>query len=428
MTIDVIGLGVAEKAKFSEAAEQALFCADLVIGSSRQLKVIEAQLKPQQETKELPKLSELSALIDQKPEKNIVVLASGDPLYFGIGRWFLKHYDVDQVHFHPAVSSIQAACHLVGVALQDTEVFSLHGRPLEKLRTTLRKNQYFVVLTDKKSKPAMLAQECLSAGFGQSVFWVCENMGYANQRVRKLSVEQLLKDKLLEFDPLHVTVIQTLGTGGVLPEFPGIPDARFVTGDKGEVGKGLITKREVRLAILSLIQPSNDDIIWDIGAGCGGVSVELAYWNERVQVFGIEHNTDRFSYLDANREHFGVVSNLTLVEGKAPDVLSELPVANKVFIGGSGGELENLLFLVWKQLPENGVLVASAVTESSKQKLLAFSDQIETLEEGDSETLQIAVSKGSRLAGQLLYRPSLPVSLFRFQKTVVRTMLAGGRL
>jgi len=230
-----------------------------------------------------------------------------------------------------------------------------------------------------------------------------------------------------EFDPLHITVIKTSGGGGVLPEFPGIPDGRYIT--EGESGKGMITKREVRLAIVSLMQPGNDDVIWDVGAGCGGVAVELAYWNERVQVHAVEHNASRLACLEANRDRFGVVSNLHIVEGRAPQVLKALPPANKVFIGGSDGELENLLKKVWQQLPNNGVLVASAVTENTKQHLIAFAEFLYDEQEdsqkcnqkdkrkiAEVETLQVAINKGSMLAGQLMYRPNLPVTLFKYVK------------
>ncbi|MCJ8269482.1 MAG: precorrin-6Y C5,15-methyltransferase (decarboxylating) subunit CbiT, partial [Psychrosphaera sp.] len=211
---------------------------------------------------------------------------------------------------------------------------------------------------------------------------------------------------------LHVTVIQTKGRGGVLPEFPGIEDASFITGSAP--GKGMITKREVRLAILSLIQPSNNDVIWDIGAGCGSVAVELAYWRETAQIYAIEHHPARLECLAQNKSRFGVVGNLKVIEGRAPDCLAELPPANKVFIGGSDGEMAQLLAVSWQQLPEGGLLVASCVTENSKMQLIQFADQLAT---SQVETLQIAVSKGTTLAGQLMYKPNLPVTLFKFSKS-----------
>ena len=178
----------------------------------------------------------------------------------------------------------------------------------------------------------------------------------------------------------------------------------------------MLTKREVRLAILSLMQANDSDVIWDIGAGCGSVAVELAYWNKRVQVHAVEHHEERLACLEANRERFGVVSQLSVVAGRAPETLANLPDPSKVFIGGSGGELASILALVWQKLPIGGVLVASAVTETTKQHLLHFMAIREGAQDTEFETLQLSVSKGSQLAGQLLYRPNLPVTLFKFSK------------
>jgi len=429
--IHIIGLGVAENAELSNAAEQALCKSKVVIGSARQLETITpflCNLDTDPLLIELPKLSALDPLIKSHAGKNVSVLASGDPLFYGIGRWFSKNYPSERLCYHPAISSIQAACHALGLSLQDVEVLSLHGRPLEKIRTKLQRQKTLVILTDKNSSPQVLAEECVAAGFEQSTLCVCEKLGYETQQVREFKVAELVADtSSYEFDPLHITVIKTSGGGGVLPEFPGIPDGRYIT--EGEPGKGMITKREVRLAIVSLMQPGNDDVIWDVGAGCGGVAVELAYWNERVQVHAVEHNASRLACLEANRDRFGVVSNLHIVEGRAPQVLKALPPANKVFIGGSDGELENLLKKVWQQLPNNGVLVASAVTENTKQHLIAFAEFLYDEQEdsqkcnqkdkrkiAEVETLQVAINKGSMLAGQLMYRPNLPVTLFKYVK------------
>jgi precorrin-6Y C5,15-methyltransferase (decarboxylating) len=250
-------------------------------------------------------------------------------------------------------------------------------------------------------------------------------LGYEDQKIKAFSVDELTNDSAntLHFDPLHVTIIKVSGESKYLPSFPGIADQHFITDN--ETGRGLITKREVRLAILSLLQPAPNDIAWDIGAGCGGVAVEWALWNQLGTVHAIEHHPQRFDCLAQNQQRFGVVDNLTLVQGRAPEVLSELPAANKIFIGGSDGELPVLLASLWETLPIGGVIVASAVMETSRCQLIQFAGQIEDSKDkpqtdtqsGEVETLQIAVSRGGQLAGQLLYRPSLTVTLFKFTKT-----------
>ncbi len=346
-------------------------------------------------------------------------MASGDPLYFGIGRWLGKNLSAENIFFHPAVSSIQAACHKLGLSLQDCDAISLHGRPVETLRSLIRNNQILVILTDKYSQPKRLAQECIDLGYHTAKITVCEDLGYEKEQVRSFEAEELAEKtaadlSALSFSQLQVTVIET-GISQLMPQFPGFKDELFITGK--EAGKGLITKREVRLAVLSLLQPSREDIGWDVGAGCGGIAVEWAYWNKQGQVFAIEHNDQRFDCLKQNSQRFGVVDNLRPMQGRAPEILDTLPQANKIFIGGSDGEMSELLAFCWMQLPANGVLVVSAVMETTKQQLLVFRNELLMVGDAMIETSQVAISRGEELAGQLVYRPNLPVTLFRFQKS-----------
>ncbi|WP_051227952.1 precorrin-6y C5,15-methyltransferase (decarboxylating) subunit CbiE [Oceanospirillum beijerinckii] len=486
--LHIIGLGVSDTARLSDEAVIALQSCDAVYGSDRQLATVSGYLvtgskdasfsggvictesarcpesragtdavgtdktaylndnsvsHPAVSIPDLCALPRLTELKDQltdrlSDDQTICVLASGDPLFFGIGRWLKQHFEQWGISFYPAVSSIQAACHKLGLSLQDVQVVSLHGRPLISLRRHLKQNQTLVMLTDKHSYPESIVQECLTAGFTGFTLTVCEDMGYPQERVTTVEVsseQQIDLSALSDVSPLHVSVLQLkqvrteLAQSSqtqseqsqpdrvYLPEFPGIPDQHFIT--DGPAGKGMITKREVRLNILSLLQLAKGDVLWDIGAGCGGVAVELSYWQPGAEVWAIEHHPERLVCLEANRERFGVVSNLKVVTGRAPEALYDLPTANKTFIGGSDGELPKLLDLCWQQLPDQGVLVASAVTENTRQHLLNFYQQRQQATDAQLDTLQVAISKGAELAGQLMYRPTLPVTLFRFEKQTV---------
>jgi precorrin-6Y C5,15-methyltransferase (decarboxylating) len=426
MTIHVIGLGAAEQAVLTANAMQALDRSQIIIGSLRQLETVSTYLDgdsefiAQPQLIELPKLSELKVLLAEISDQQVSILASGDPLYFGIGRWLSKNMNTAELFFYPGISSIQAACHKLGLSLQDCDAISLHGRPVETLRSLIRHNQTLVILTDKHSQPKRLAQECFELGYHSAKITVCEDLGYEKERVRSFSIETLLADNsnssAFIFSELQVTVIET-GTSEMMPQFPGFNDELFITGKAA--GKGMITKREVRLAVLSLLQPSRGDVAWDVGAGCGGIAVEWAYWNKAGQVHAIEHNDQRFDCLQQNTQRFGVVDNLIAIQGRAPAVLDSLPQANKVFIGGSDGEMSELLAFCWMQLPANGVLVVSAVMENTKQQLLTFRDELLLVGSATIETSQIAISRGEELAGQLVYRPNLAVTLFRFQKNSI---------
>jgi precorrin-6Y C5,15-methyltransferase (decarboxylating) len=433
MAIHIIGLGASEQAVLTANAMQALDKSQIIIGSLRQLDTVSTYLGSdlnndleggsefivQPQLIELPKLSELKVLLADMSDQQVSILASGDPLYFGIGRWLSKNMKTSELFFYPGISSIQAACHKLGLSLQDCDAISLHGRPVETLRSLIRHNQTLVILTDKHSQPKRLAQECFNMGYHAAKITVCEDLGYEKEQVRSFSIEALLENSnssVLNFSELQVTVIAT-GTSQMMPQFPGFNDDLFITGKAA--GKGMITKREVRLAVLSLLQPSRGDVAWDVGAGCGGIAVEWAYWNKAGQVHAIEHNDQRFDCLQQNSQRFGVVDNLIAVQGRAPAILDSLPQANKVFIGGSDGEMSELLAFCWMQLPEKGVLVVSAIMENTKQQLLTFRDELLMVGSATIETSQIAISRGEKLAGQLVYRPNLAVTLFRFQKNSI---------
>lgn len=421
--IHVVGLGVKENVKLDQETQAVLAKADCVMGSQRQLDTVFEYLeKNVSQTNDdyrllLPPIKELKATFEalkQKGKTNIVVLASGDPLFFGIGGWLSRHFDAKQLRFTPAVSSVQAACHKLGISLQDATVVSVHGRPVETIRRHLQANKTLVLLTDANSTPQVLAKECIDAGLNQSQMHICEAIGYQQEKLSRFVASELVENKALAFDSLNVVVIETSDQTSFYPEFPGIEDDKFIT-DKGD-GKGMITKRDVRLSALSLLQICDKDVVWDVGAGCGGVTIEMSYWHEKAHVYGIEHHLGRQECLSANRNRFGVMNNLTLVSGRAPESLQALPQPNKVFIGGSDGNLDTILSHAWQRLAKGGVLVASAVTENTKLALQQFMQLRVSEQDADYESKQISHAKLDLLAGQHLYRPNLPVTLFKFKK------------
>lgn len=436
MPIHVIGLGVNQVAHLDDAAQAVLASLsvnDVVLGAPRQHETI-THYSHLARREDLPKLSMLKdafAAWQSDGAEQVVVLASGDPLYYGIGAWLMRTFSLESLRFYPNVSSIQMACHRLGLSLQDVQVVSLHGRPLVSLRRHLQSNKTLVLLTDQYSQPKHIAEECIKAGLDQSEITVCEALGYAQEKVRTF-VAKFLLDTEIECDPLNVIVLKTSQQASLYPSAVGIPDTSFVT-DKGD-GKGMITKREVRLAILSYMNIEQGDTVWDIGAGCGGVSVEMAYWHPRSQIIAIEHHPDRLACLTANQARFGVVQNLSIIAGRAPDALVDLFVGNllagnnaqhgkpnKVFIGGSDGELRALMAQVWDVLPVGGSLMVSAVTEETKYQVMQFAKQRDDAQDADEQSLQVSIAKGERLAGQRLFRPSLPVMLYHFRKMTATT-------
>lgn len=403
--VQVIGMGIVAGG-LSNAAHTALIEADLVIGAAQHLAVF-----PELAAEKCPYPSPMSGLWDllrTNAHRRIVLLASGDPLFYGISQTLLRHLPPEHLIFHPAVSSMQAAFARLGKPWQQAQMVSLHGRPLVSLRAVLRSHRLYALLTDRDSSPTAIAGILVEAGFGESDLWIAEDLGMPTERFRHFRAADLAAADV-EFSPLNVVIVETHGPGGALPEFPGIPDDQFSTG--AEPGKGLLSKREVRLMILSLLAPRAGEIGWDVGAGCGGVSVEWARWNALSQVYAVECHPERLEHLAVNREHFGVVANLHIVPGHAPDVLAALPDPHAAFIGGSSGSLREMLDVVWARLQPTGRLVASAVTEDSRVELHGF------VGDRTAEWTELSVARGERLAGQRVMRPYLPVLLMKLEKS-----------
>ena len=428
MQLHVVGLGIEQPVQLNQSAIEAIKHANWIIGSERQLALVEPIYASQPSyTKILPKLSALKTwLLEEKPanHERVVILASGDPLFFGIGAWVKRHFEQADVNFYPGVSSIQAACHQLGLSLQDVTVVSVHGRPINHLKRELRANRILALLTDNQSSPANIAQQCIELGFSDAKIVVCERLGYDDQNVSSFKVTDPALQST-DFDALHVSIVFTHQSQVFVPEFPGIPDTEFIT-DKGN-GKGLITKREVRLNILSMLQIQSGDCVWDVGAGCGSIAVEGQRWCPSAKVYAIECNEDRVALINQNAMRFGVAPLLQIITGYAPMVLEALPTPQKIFVGGSGDTLCANLEYCWQRLNEGGVLLVSAVTEHSKYQCTQFFEARRQSNDSLFESTQIAVSRAGELAGSLLFRPNLPVTLYKWIKTEENNKLISHR-
>jgi precorrin-6Y C5,15-methyltransferase (decarboxylating) len=366
--ISVVSLGCGRLSALTPLATEAIRQAQVIFGSRHHFdEIYDLDTNAEKIAFSSP-FSELGSQLDAQQSKRVVVLASGDALYFGVGKYLTRIVGSNRLTFHPNISSVQASFHALGLPWQDARVVSLHGRPLNSLRRHLANGRLIACLTDAKSNPIAIARELQAQGFSGSRIWVCEAMGSPQQRVGEFAVAELAKSKS-SFDELNVCVIQLSGKQTLLPSFPGIADHLFSTGAKP--GFGMISKREIRLTILSLMQPAPGEVAWDIGAGCGSVSVEWARWNEAGHIYAIENDPARIEHIKINSERFGTDHNLSVIETSAPAGCDGLADPDCIFIGGSRG-LEEMLEYAWRRLRTGGKLVASAVTESSRQALSEF--------------------------------------------------------
>jgi precorrin-6Y C5,15-methyltransferase (decarboxylating) len=300
------------------------------------------------------KLTELVTSIreTQAAGKKAVVLASGDPLFYGIGSYLASK--LEGIVIHPNLSSIQLAFARKGLGWQDAYIHTLHGKPIQGMAQRIDGKDRVAILTDHHNTPAKIAQYLLDFGMTEYTMFVAENLGGEEERCTDLELEEALS-----WEGSHLNVVLLLKKpGAVVKQWPlGIDDAEF---SQRKPDKGLITKREVRVLSLAELGLKKNSVIWDIGTCTGSVAIEAAKLAPEGQVFAIEKNEGDLENARANARKFRV--DLTLVHGKAPQGLEDWPDPDAVFIGGSGGEMGELLRILSERLRKGGRVVLNAAT------------------------------------------------------------------
>ena len=351
----------------------------------------------------------------------IVVLASGDPLWFGIGRLLLDRFGSERLRFHPAPSSLQLAFARIGRPWQDAGWVSLHGREPEPLAARLQQRPAaLAVLTDPSRGGAeavrrVLRASGLEAAYG---FWLCERLGHDSERVQKLASEDPMPADL---DPLHLVLLvaeppappgRPMASGtDALPLF-GLDDGLWL---QHEDRPGLMTKREVRIQLLADLQLPGAGVLWDLGAGVGSVGIEALRLRPELQLWAVEQRGGGAALIRANAERFGVGQALAaggVLEGRAPAVLDQLPDPDRVLVGGGGRDREAIVAAVLQRLRPDGVVVIPLATVEALAGLRPLLEQA-GLQVGVS---QLQAWRGAPLADGTRLAPLNPVLVLRGQR------------
>jgi len=350
-TIYVIGAGVEGQEGFSRRALDLVAKAELLIGGQRQL-----DLFPDFQGETLAIEGDLPAIVDKLGARRgrAVVLASGDPLFFGIGRYLLRNLPGSEIEFVPNVSSVQYAFAKIKEPWDDAVFISAHGRGLKGAVDRIVANDKAAVLTDERNTPAAIARELTERGRDGYAAWLCENLGTREEKIIATDVAGLLK---IDAAPLNVLILikQYDAEGEEYVPTLGIPDEEFATVKK------LITKEEIRVVTLAKLKLRHDMTLWDVGAGSGSISIEADHLLPNGRIFAIERNLECREFIKQNLKKFNA-RNVTLVEGDAPACLEALPDPDRVFIGGSGGHLWSILQQADQRLAPGGRIVLNAIT------------------------------------------------------------------
>jgi precorrin-6Y C5,15-methyltransferase (decarboxylating) len=351
----------------------------------------------------------VAALRERYRHERTIVLASGDPLFYGIGRALLEGIPRDDLVFLPHVSSVQLAFARVKETWHDARVVSLHGRTADALVVAVRAREAKIaVLTDARHHPAAIAAILRRLGAAEDyALWVCENLAGADERVTRFWARDLRDES---FSPLNVVVLVRQAVDDGVADLPllGIPESAL----KHQPGpRGMITRREVRLLALCYLELRPADVLWDIGAGSGSVSLEAARLSQRLRIFAVERDAAAFARLEANVAQLGAVE-VRAIHAEAPEGLTALPDPDAVFLGGSGGRLVEVLDAAVRRLRTGGRMVLNCIT------LENFARSWERLGELGLEPEATSVQLGhSRPLGRLhSLEPDNPILIVRARK------------
>ncbi len=380
--------------------------ADILVGHPRFLDFF-GDFRGERIALEGPLKKQLESLVEKTAEKNIVFLASGDPLFFGVGSLALKIFGSEHVGFVPAPSSMQLAFAAAQIPWSDARCLSVHGRSIEGLVARLRGASKAALLCDPDNSPQRVALHLQEYNDTDWQAVVCEDLGGPEQRVRKLSLADLA-----ETSDLHELCVLLL----LRPEgwrapvlLPYAAEEKFA---KRMPKLGLITKREIRLLSLAALQIQRDSVVWDIGAGSGAVGIEASFLAAEGRVYGIECDPEGQDICEENAKAHGA-DNFRLIRGLAPAACEDLEAPDAVFVGGSKGQLDDIIALAYERLKPGGRLVVNAITLENVSRTIQAFDSMKV----PYDMQLVNISRSVPLAGRYhRYEALNPIHIFSLVK------------
>jgi precorrin-6Y C5,15-methyltransferase (decarboxylating) len=367
----------------------------------------EGEARPPKPDSDLPSLiawedglERMLAQVRALRDSPTVVLASGDPLWFGIGATLARHLEAGEFEVHPAPSSFQLAAAALRWPLQNVVTLSLHGRPVELLHPHLLPGNRVLALTSDAQTAQQVAELLMGRGFAESPMTILENLGGPEERISVTNAAELEPQHIGDFYVLALDCVAG-PEARLLPPLPGLPDDAFQS-------DGQLTKREIRAATLAKLAPYPGALLWDVGAGCGSVAIEWLRAARDAGAIALEREPARLELIAANARALGV-PNLRIEAGEALRSSAGLPVPDAVFMGGSVGD-EELFALCWSALRPGGRFVANAVTLDGERALYD-----RHLRHG-GELVRLDMAVLDAIGGQRVLRPRLPVTQWAVTK------------
>jgi precorrin-6B C5,15-methyltransferase / cobalt-precorrin-6B C5,C15-methyltransferase len=424
-SIHVIGMGLEGASGLSPDAYRQIHQAEILVGAQRHLAHFPDAQGERWSLDDLQAiLTRLQAGLQQVPPPQVAVLTSGDPLFFGLGRLLLGALPANALTFYPHLSAMQLAFSRLKLPWQDACFVSVHGRSWEALIAALKRSESKIaILTDPLHGPMQIAEVLRSQSLPiPYTLWVCENLGGPDELITTFApheIEQLAQAASQTWSALNMVILVRQSSLPPAESSPliGIPDHHFASFPDQP---GLITKREIRALVLSELalmstQQIPDLVIWDIGAGTGSVSIELARLVSHASIYAIEQTALGIQLIQTNCQRFGI-GNIHPVAQAAPPAFTDLPAPHRVFIGGSGGQLAAILSAITLRLHDHGVVVAALATLESTQTWLHWLAS-QPDQHWQCRYLHLQVSRSVRAGRHTRFNPLNPVTLATLSRT-----------
>ncbi|MCW2528161.1 MAG: precorrin-6Y methyltransferase, partial [Pseudonocardiales bacterium] len=382
----------------SDPARRALAHAEVVLGSARQLHSLPASVVARREEWPSPLVPALPEVLSRSAGRRTCVLASGDPMFYGIGGTLIRLLGPSAVDVIVHPSSISLACARLGWAVEAVEVVSAVGRPLSSVVAALQPGRRLLVLVGVASAASSISELLVERGFGGSVMTSLSRLGATDEIV----VTELARDWSGDHDPLTVVAIEArLDPGAVsYGRTPGLPDDAFQH-------DGQLTKQEVRSLTLSALAPDPGELLWDIGAGSGSIGIEWMRCHPANRAIGIERDPERAARAGRNAERLGV-PGWQLVLGVAPDALASLPAPDAIFVGGAVSRA-GVIDAALAALRPGGRLVANGVTVETEMALAGWHAKL------GGTLIRVAIQRAGPVVGFTGWRPAMPVTQWSYR-------------
>ncbi len=396
----IVGIGVEGVAGLSAVARTLIETAELLVGGRRHLAMVPAEDSTEQLVWERP-LARTIEEIAANRGRRVVVLSSGDPLWYGVGAVLAARFPVNEMIILPHLSAFSLAAARLGWPLAECATVSLHARPLDTLRLHLMPGRRVLALSEDGGTPAAVAALLTRHGWGPSRLTVLSRLGGQDEAVILREARCWSERRVPDLNTIALECIAG-PDARPLSRLAGLPDDAFEN-------DGQLTKREVRAATSAALAPMAGETLWDIGAGCGSIAIEWLRAGEGCNAVAVERDPARAAIIARNAAALGVPA-LRVIAASAPEALHGLASPDAIFVGGGIG-IPELLPALWAALRPGGRLVANVVTVEGETRLFEWQSR------HGGALSRIAISRAEPAGAHLMWRPLAPVT----QLTLVKS-------